>query len=773
MRNFWICFQRLGVTSLSILFYYKATIAQIVPDTTLSNNSRLIQQGSIRIIEGGTQAGSNLFHSFQEFSVPLGSTVYFNNANYIQNIISRVTGKSISNIDGVLKANGTANLFLINPNGIIFGSNASLNIGGSFVGSTANSLNFADGTKFSATSGTVTPLLTVSVPIGLQFGATAAPIRLASQASPNGATNILGNPVGIQVQTGKTLALVGGNVVIDGGNITAESGRIELGSVAGDSLVSLNPTIQGWSLGYEGVRNFQNIQISERIVDGSNIPSVLDTSGENGNGNIQLQGESVELIGNFVSLLNLITGARDAGDIKINARKLIVREGAQALVNSYGSGAGGNLIVNASESVDLLGSYTYRNTTDTRPSGLFSATIASGKAGDITVNTGRLRIQNGAQISVESSGEIQDSEFIPATGKGGNLTVNARESVELIGTSAQGFLTGLFATTRGRADGGKIAIATGKLIVQDGAAVSVSSQVSKKYIYLGGTPNLGKAGNLEVQARSIRMDNQGKLASETDSGKGGGNITLIVRDLLLMRRNSKISTSAGKVQAAGDGGNISINAPKGFIVAPDRENSDITANAFTGSGGKVQINATAIFGIAPLSREDLVRLLDTNDPSKLDPQQLTTSDITAISQTSPTLSGKVNINTPNLNITQGLIELPMEPSEPKLAQGCQTGIAQNQSQFIITGRGGLPSNPREFLRNNAVRVGWVSLENVQSRRTEHAQKANTVNLTQVVEAKGWVVDANGDIVLVAQPPALTPHSMKLNPVSCPSPLFAW
>ncbi|MBW4669539.1 MAG: filamentous hemagglutinin N-terminal domain-containing protein [Cyanomargarita calcarea GSE-NOS-MK-12-04C] len=766
MRNFCICFQKLGITSLSIFFYSITTTAQIVPDATLSNNSRVIQQDSIRIIEGGTQAGSNLFHSFQEFSVPPESTAHFNNANYIQNIISRVTGKSISNIDGVLKANGTANLFLINPNGIIFGSNASLNIGGSFVGSTASSLNFADGTKFSATSPTTTPLLTVSVPIGLQFGATVAPIRLASQASPNGATNILGDPVGIQVQTGKTLAIVGGDVVVDGGNLTAESGRIELGSVAGDSLVSLNPTNQGWSLGYEGVRDFQNIQISERIVDGSKIPSVVDTSGENGNGNIQLQGESVELIGNLVSLLNLITGARDAGDIKINARKLIVQDGAQALVNTYGSGAGGNLIVNASESVDLGGSYTYPNTTDTRASGLFSATIATGKAGDITVNTGRLRIQNGAQISVESSGEIQDSQFIPATGKGGNLTVNARESIELIGTSAQGFPTGLFATTLGGADGGKIAIATEKLIVQDAAAVSVSSQVPQKYIYLGDTRNLGKAGNLEVQARFIRMDNQGKLTSETEDGKGGGNITLIVRDLLLMRRNSQISTSAGKVQAAGDGGNVSINAPNDFIVAPERENSDITANAFTGSGGKVQINATAIFGTAPLSREDLVRLLSTNDPSKLDPQQLTTSDITAISQTSPTLSGKVNINTPNLNITQGLIELPTELGEPKLAQGCQTGVPQNQSQFIITGRGGLPPNPREFLRNNAVRVGWVSLEDVQNRKTEYAQKANSVNLTQVVEAQGWVVDANGDIVLVTQPPTLTPHSMRLNSVSC-------
>jgi large exoprotein involved in heme utilization and adhesion len=112
-----------------------------------------------------------------------------------------------------------------------------------------------------------------------------------------------------------------------------------------------------------------------------------------------------------------------------------------------------------------------------------------------------------------------------------------------------------------------------------------------------------------------------------------------VQDLLQLRRNSQISTNAGKAQAIGDGGNITINAPNGFIVAKPQENSDITANAFTGSGGKVQINATGIFGIAPRSREDLARQLGINDPIKLDSQNLFTSDITAISQTNPTLNG--------------------------------------------------------------------------------------------------------------------------------------
>ena len=151
---------------LYLLLNSSTVKAQIESDNSLPVNSDVIRSGINFKINGGTARGNNLFHSFQKFNVPNGGEAFFDNTNSIENIFTRVTGGSISNIDGIIKANGSANLFLMNPSGIIFGENARLNIGGSFLGTTAENIKFADGNEFSAVNSQASPLLTINVPVG-------------------------------------------------------------------------------------------------------------------------------------------------------------------------------------------------------------------------------------------------------------------------------------------------------------------------------------------------------------------------------------------------------------------------------------------------------------------------------------------------------------------------------------------------------------------------------------------------------------------------------
>jgi filamentous hemagglutinin family protein len=209
-------------------------LAQVTSDGTV--NTQVTQNGNVAEITGGQTRGGNLFHSFQDFSVGTGNEAFFNNATDISDIFSRVTGGNISNIDGLIRTNGSANLFLINPAGILFGENARLDVGGSFYGSTADSILFDDG-EFSATDLENPPVLTINAPIGLQLRETAGEIVVrgtgntltfdrTSLAFIQGET-----PPGLQVKSGETLALVGNGVKLEGGNLLADRGRIEVGSV--------------------------------------------------------------------------------------------------------------------------------------------------------------------------------------------------------------------------------------------------------------------------------------------------------------------------------------------------------------------------------------------------------------------------------------------------------------------------------------------------------------------------------------------------------------
>jgi filamentous hemagglutinin family protein len=596
------------------------TPAQIIPDTTLPTNSIVTPDGSTTVITGGTTTGNYLFHSFDQFSLSTGNTAFFNHALTIDNIITRVTGGSISNIDGIISANGTANLFLLNPNGIVFGPNASLNIGGSFLGTTANRITFGDGSEFSATDPNAPPLLTVNVPIGLQFDSSAGSIQVQGPGNnvvpdfSTGLPNRDNRPPGLQVNPGQTLALLGGEVALTGGNVTAEAGRVELWSVSNGELsvnidgsqISVNsqPTTeftdinltQAASIDTSGNRSgeiqMQGRQI--RFADGSLI--LAFTQGNEAGGNVNIRAtESLELTG--TSAITPITSALfsevtpgatgTGGDLTIETDRLLVNDGAQIALGTFGFGDAGDVVIKAN-SVEVIGI-----SPDTGPSGLISSSASEGNGGNLTIETSSLSVADGAQVFTGTSG----------SGNSGSLTVNAADSVEVIGASPfgpSGLSTQVDRLPAATGSGGNLTIETNRLLVTEGGQVSAA------------TASLGDAGNMTVRANQVEVIGESVLSpsgffssSEGSTEKSGtGGDVLIQTNSLLVADGGQIVASTG---GPGDAGSLTVEAEQVELVG-------------RGSQGSSGLFASAI--IRQNQQIDPSALPSDFDPSTLDPSSL-------------------------------------------------------------------------------------------------------------------------------------------------------
>lgn len=432
MRYFWLC------SCFAFLVPLPAR-AQIIPDSTLGTQvtpNLLINGVMSERLDGGSIQGANLFHSFSEFNIQAGKGAYFTNPNGVTNIFTRVTGGNSSNINGTLGVLGNANLLFINPSGIVFGDAAKLDLNASFLGATASSIKFADGSEFSMHT---TPLLTVSVPVGLGFGSStnsqAGTIQVQG-AGHNLAFNSIfapisnqGNSTGLAVKPENTIALVGGNVMLDGGVVNAPMGRVEIGAVSNTpTQVRLSSTPQGWTLGYEDVQNFQDITLNRN--------SLLNVSGFN-SGTINLQGRQVSL-----------------------------RDGSTIFNQNFGFKPSGNINIQASESLELNGDSPDKANI---PSIISSQTLGTGKGADLNLSTQRLILKNG--------GVLQSSTYNSASG--GNININATNLIDIkdeILSSDPNATNGIYASTAQSGKGGNITLSTNKLSILGGSDVIASNR---------------------------------------------------------------------------------------------------------------------------------------------------------------------------------------------------------------------------------------------------------------------------------------------------------
>jgi filamentous hemagglutinin family protein len=432
----------------------------------------------------------------------------------------------------------------------------------------------------------------------------------------------------------------------------------------------------------------------------------------------------------------------NGGDIRITTGSLSLTDGAQLLAFTFGQGNAGDVIINARENVSL----------DGFPTVILIATGAGaeGQGGNVSITADSVRLTNSSFVaantenffsggsvtfnanSFEATGGAQVLTTTSGNGQAGNITLNVRDRITLSGVGSSNnpiteqVASGLYASTNPNSAGigGTVTVTTGKLELFDGATIAVSSQ------------DKGKAGDIDITANRVQLNNSSRLSAETKTADGG-NIRLNNVELLQLGNGSSISTTAGTAKAGGNGGNINIDSD--LILAFPNENSDIRANAFSGSGGEVSIDSQGLFGIAFQAQDNPL-----------------TNDITASSEQG--LQGNVTITLPDVDPERGLTQLPEEvvDASSRIAQGCRSsdGARQNRGEFIVKGRGGLPPSPTDSLVGDESLATWVTLEQTSGQATSTTIPTPEPRgaAAPIVEAQGWIVDKNGKVQLIATAP---------------------
>ena len=699
----------LGLTGNNSVF------AQLTQDNTLGAESSTVTVEELRdLIRGGAIRGNALFHSFSEFNVGSDRGVFFdlqNNAD-ILNIFTRVTGGNSSQILGtlgVLNDLGNANLFLLNPNGITFGGNASLQLNGSFFATTADGFGF-DNFTFSASGGEAPPpLLTVSIPPFLSFRDNPGDIAVNRDGILNALQGTIRgtNQVNLSVNQGQNLSLVGGNVTFEGGQLNG--GKIELAGMFVAGNVTIN---DDFSFTFPDVVAPENFR--RAATNATNT------------GTVTINADTLTL-SNGVQIVSQTENSTELAGITINATDSVnVNSGSRIQTEIDGTGSAEGITIN-SPNVWVDG-----NLNRLRSSILVRDNIDSFLTSDfnnLTINAETFKLSNDAQIGILNFGN----------GRSGNTSINVIESVEITNGSR------LRNRVRGEGSIGDISIDANSLLVNDSFITG-----SKISINTSDSVTIGSESQIEVDPFY-----NGEISINTDSlfiansYITGSEILINTLDSVTIGSNSQIETYSfynGEISIDTDsllvndsfitGSKISINTLDSVTIG---SNSQIETYSFY--NGEISINTDSLFiansfiigGDIGIYASNLV---DVNfseiiaDGFENGNINISANSLSVINQ-SVVLGRRININTLlpirvspdslieateglNINSTLALIELKVGDSPEDAILDLDDATTQSvcydfggDSQLSNTGRGGIPQIPGLVVRNSVINVDLV------------------------------------------------------------------
>ncbi|WP_434687480.1 filamentous hemagglutinin N-terminal domain-containing protein [Pseudanabaena minima] len=640
---------------------------QVSPD---ANNAQQLN------ITGGTQAAANLYHSFQQFGLTQGEIANFMSNPSIQNILARVTGGNTSVINGLIQVTGgNSNLYLLNPAGIIFGSNSSLNVPAAFTATTANGIQVGNG-WFGVNTVIDDVKKLTGTPQAFGF---ASSTTMPPSDQPVAAIANAGN---LTAKEGQSITLVGG-LVINTGTISTESGKITIAAVPDGKYVKITPegsllslqlpiadqnqlaqsSVQAKDLpnlltGSATLRNMTGLNVDTSgnvLVAGTAIPKTSGTAIASGHLNVSSntnKGGEINVLGDRVGLVSAnfnASGAIGGGTVLIggdylgkgiipNSKITVVDQSSTIKADAILSGNGGKVIAWADDKTSFSGKISVRGglnggnggfveTSGKNYLNIQNATVDAaapkGSIGNWLLDPFNIIVQNGGAATLVDVANAADTvntfTIAPATIQA------AVANVTLVASNNVTFNNSIFMANAGVGltvtAGNSLTVASGVNINTDNGAINFTAANMNIAGILG---NGGNDSPINLKATGdITIASQGNTFF--DPAITAGNVSIVSTNGNISTGSIKSITATGSnVSLIANNGNVTLNGyiQSGFVNnAPNDSTITIRGNSFRAINpiqGPANIGNQSI----PLSLVVFNANQQNNNPTTPDPRRI-------------------------------------------------------------------------------------------------------------------------------------------------------